>query len=108
WNILYSASKWNYLFNNASCVGAMPQEWSNSIVLGPAPAGADIFVGRISLDRTVSPSHSWANESLTPRVPMGQSIQITGSLLLEQVRGFCRSLSVYISGGNLIVDMQQS
>ncbi|MHA6690606.1 hypothetical protein [Devosia sp. A449] len=108
WNILYSASKWNYLFNNASCVGARPQEWTNSIVLGPVPAGADTFIGRVRLNRTVSPTHSWANEALVPRVTQNEFVQLTGSILLEQVRGFCRSLSVYISGGNLIVDMQQS
>ncbi len=108
WNILYSASKWNFLFNNASCVGAQPQEWSNQIILGPAPAGADTFIGRASLNRTVSPTHSWANEALVPRVTQNQFFQLSGSVLLEQVRGFCRALTVYISGGNLVVDMQQS
>ena len=110
YDVNYSAlaGGYNYAFTNISTVGARPQEWSNQIVLGAVPAGADIFWGRISLTRTVSPSHAWGNESLTPRVVQGQYMQITGSILLEQVRGLSRVLSVFISGGNLIADLQQS
>ncbi|QDZ10512.1 hypothetical protein [Devosia ginsengisoli] len=102
------AESYGYVFNNASCVLAKPQEWENQITLGAIPDGADIFWGKALLNRTVGPSHSWGVESLTPRIRMNDYIQITGSFLLEQVRGLSRALSVFISGDNLIVDLQQS
>jgi hypothetical protein len=101
-------SSYGYTFRNASCVGARPQEWDDQIVLGAVPDGADIFWGKISLTRTVSPTHSWGTESMTPRVVQGQYMQLTGSILLEQVRGLSRVLSVFIEDGNLIADLQQS
>ncbi|MEO9297558.1 hypothetical protein [Devosia alba] len=94
--------------DNSSSVLARPQEWTNQLVLGAVPAGADIFIGRISLNRTVAPTHSWSSEALVPRVPMNQAMQITGSILLEQVRGLGRVMSVFISDGNLVLDLQQS
>src|SRR5690606_38391456 len=90
------AAGYGYTFTNASCVGAQPQEWESQLVLGSAPDGADIFWGKVSLTRTVNPSHSWGDESLTPRVVQGQYMQITGSMLLEQARGLSRVLSVFI------------
>lgn len=99
---------YNVVVDNVSCVGARPQDWETQIVLGTVPAGADIFWGKITLSRIVGPSHPWGNESLATRVTQNQAMQITGSMLLEQVRGLSRVLSVFISGGNLVVDMQQS
>ena len=109
-DIDYSALAESYgcVFSNASVVLARPQEWENQLVLGAVPDGADIFWGKALLNRTVGPSHAWSVESLVPRVRMNDYIQITGSFLLEQVRALTRVLSVFISGGNLIVDLQQS
>lgn len=89
-------------------VGALPQEYSVDYVLGAVPAGADIFLGRIALSRTVGPTHDWAGRPLTPLVPLGVYMPINGSLMLEQGFGISRAMSVLISGGSLVLNVQQS
>lgn len=89
-------------------VGAVPQEYSFDYNLGAAPAGADIFLGRISLSRTVSPTHNWGSRPLTPLIPQGVYMPINGSLMVEQGFGIARAMSVYISGGSLILNVQHS
>lgn len=91
-----------------SFVGAAPQEWNNTIILGSVPNGADDFMGRISLTRTSSPSHSWWDSPMTVLPPQGVPIQLAGSILLEQQYGFARALTIQISGSNLIAFVQQS
>lgn len=91
-----------------SLVGALPQEWSNTVVLGAAPSGANIQMGRAAFTRSVSPSHSWWSYPLDVLVPTGVEMQIAGSFILEQAPGFCRAVSIYIDGGNLVAFLQQS
>lgn len=110
-------SQYGYDIINVAGVGARPQEWSNTITLGSVPSGAEVFIGRATLSRTVAPSHGWVNGTISPRVPMGVGIQITGSFTLEQELGFGRGLSIYIADGSaarpgtpgqLVAHIQQS
>lgn len=91
-----------------SLVGALPQEWSDTVVLGAVPSGANIHMGRAAFSRTTSPSHNWWSYPLSMLVPSGVEMQIAGSFLLEQAPGFCRAASIYISDDNLIAYLQQS
>lgn len=91
-----------------SLVGAQPQEWSNTITLGAAPSGANIHMGRAAFTRSASPSHSWWSYPIDVLVPTAVEMQIAGSFILEQAPGFCRAVSIYITGGNLVAFLQQS
>jgi len=109
YDVDYSAGVgYGYDVQNVSAVGALPQEWSNTLTLGAVPSGADIFIGRATLTRTVSPTHNWLYGPINPRIPAGVGIQITGTFTLEEELGFGRQMSIYISGGNLVVELQQS
>lgn len=112
---------WEWLSNNVpltstygwgatgqSLVGARPQEWSNTVVLGSVPSGANIHMGRASFYRTAAPSHTWIGYPLAVLVPELVDIQIAGSFILEQAPGFCRAVSIYLDGGNLVAFLQQS
>lgn len=77
-----------------SVVGALPQEWSNTVVLGAAPAGADLFVGRVAMTRTTSPSHTWRGAGITPLLPAGKFFQLTGTILVEAALGISRAMTV--------------
>lgn len=91
-----------------SVVGALPQEWSNTVVLGAAPAGADLFVGRISLTRTTHPSHTWRGADITPLLPSGKYFQLTGTVLVEAALGISRAVTIDVQGGNLVARLQHS
>lgn len=91
-----------------SLVGARPQEWNNTIVLGAVPAGANIHMGRAAFSRTAAPSHNWIGYPLGVLVPEAVEMQIAGTFLLEQAPGFARAASIYIDGGNLVAYLQQS
>jgi len=118
YDVDYSAGVgYGYDVQNVSAVGALPQEWSNTLTLGAVPSGADIFIGRATLTRTVSPTHNWLYGPINPRIPTGVAIQITGTFTLEEELGFGRQMSVYIADGsstrpgtpgNLSVHMNQS
>ncbi|RYE44615.1 MAG: hypothetical protein EOP21_07070, partial [Hyphomicrobiales bacterium] len=61
----------------AGCaVGALPQEWSGQVTLAAALSGADIFIGRVVLTRTASPSHTWLAQPLSPIIPTSVAIPI--------------------------------
>ncbi|MET3899662.1 hypothetical protein ABIB57_003624 [Devosia sp. UYZn731] len=89
-------------------VGARPQEWGNTIILGAAPAGADLFIGQATLVRTAAPSHTWLGTPIAPVIPQGVAIQLTGSMLVEMTVGITRGLTVDIVGGNLVALLQHS
>lgn len=74
-----------------------------------APADADIFVGKILLNRTTAPSHTWNADTIDPIQPMNSQIPfISGSLLMEAQIGMVRACSIYVSGGQLKLHRQQS
>lgn len=92
-----------------SMVGALPQEWSNTATIAAKVAGADLFVGRFSATRTVSPTHTWMTQTITPLIPTGQFVQINGgSAIVEAAAGICRSITFDVDASNLIVKQQQS
>ena len=110
WVSSYSsgAGEYGWGCTGIAAVGARPQEWSNTLVLGAAPAGADIFLGRAKLTRSVNPSHNWVNQPLVAPPFNDVWVPINGSMMLEEAWGFGRALSVYISGGNLVCFLQQT
>lgn len=85
-----------------------PQEYLASQTLIAAPAGADIFVGRVRLSRTTDPSHTWLGSTLTVLVKEDEWIPWTGSALLEAGLGMARAMHIRISGGDLILERQMS
>lgn len=92
-----------------SAIGALPQEWSNTVILGAAPAGADIFIGRATLTRTVAASHTWLGQTISPMIPTGVPIQINGgSMLVEAAIGITRSLTIDVESGNLVAKLEHS
>lgn len=85
-----------------------PQEWSDTTVLAAAPAGADIFVAMVRINRTVAPTHSWGGSAISPLVKAGEWLPFTGSVLVEAELGMARAFSLYLDGGNLVLHRQQS
>ncbi|MBE7734551.1 hypothetical protein [Devosia faecipullorum] len=45
-------NRYGYHVLGAAAVGARPQKWTNIIVLGDAPPGANMFIGQARLTRT--------------------------------------------------------
>jgi len=91
-------------------VGALPQKWTNQVTLAAAPSGADIFIGRVSLARTASPSHTWLAQPLSPVIPTGVAIPVNGgtSFLIEMGPGISRAFTIDIEGSNLVAKLDQS
>ncbi|WP_449395596.1 hypothetical protein [Devosia riboflavina] len=88
---------------------ARPQEYEVESTIVAAPPGADIFVGRLSLARTLAPTHSWNGVAIQPKQPMGVHIPfVSGSLLIEAEVGIARAFSIFVSGGNLRLNIEQS
>ncbi len=91
-----------------AAVGARGQEWSQTIDLGPAPPGANIFIGRARVIRTKAPSHSWVGEPLAAPAFNDIWVPVNGSMLMEQGLGICRAMSIFITGGRLVAYLQHS
>lgn len=88
---------------------ARPQEYETESTIVAAPAGADIFVGKVTLTRTGAPSHTWNSVAIQPKQPTGVAIPfISGSLLMEAEVGLARAFSIFVSGGNLRLNVEQS
>lgn len=88
---------------------ALPQEFQNQADIATAPVGADIFVGKLILTRTHAPSHTWNGVAIQPKQPQGLQIPfVSGSLLLEAEVGLTRACSIFVSGGLLKLNWQQS
>ena len=88
---------------------ALPQEYEAESTIAAAPAGADIFVGQLALARTVAPSHTWNGVTIQPKQPTGVSIPfVSGSLLMEAEVGLARAFSIFVAGGNLRLNVEQS
>ena len=92
-----SAYGWHSL--GMAGVAAAKQKWTNIIVLGDAPPGANLFLGRARLTRTVSPNTTWMGQTVTPPDFAGRWIPVAGSMLLEQAVGFARAISIYVANG---------
>lgn len=73
-----------------------------------APAGADIFVGWVRLNRTTAPTHPWWGVTLNPLLPTNSWIPWNGSGWIEGSMGLTRLLHLVIEGGKLRLVMQQS
>ncbi len=115
WSAQYAVGNWFTTEQGYSLVTATPQEWSQVTVLADAPPDTDIFPALVRVNRTVSPSHNWLNESIAVLVPQNVWIPLTGSLLLEAATCFARALSIYIETnpldtnyGKLVLHQQQS
>lgn len=92
-----------------SVVGALPQEWANTVVLGAAPAGADLFIGRVSMTRTIAPSHTWLTQNISPVIPQGVFMPTDGgSIIVEAAAGIARAMTIDVQGGNLVARLQHS
>lgn len=88
---------------------ARPQEYEVESTIIAAPPGADIFVGKVVLTRTAAPSHTWNGVAIQPKQAMGVSIPfISGSLLMEAEVGIARACSIFVCGGNLRLNVEQS
>lgn len=97
--------------NREACsarITATPQEWSQMTILMAVPTGADIFVGRMKLVRSVAPSHAWGGRALDMLPKSNEWLPFSGSVLLEAEFDFARALSVFIESGNLVLHQQQS
>jgi|GEM_PF-2453170 len=73
-----------------------------------APAGADIFIGWVRLNRTTNPTHQWWGVTLNPLPPVNSWIPWNGSGWLEGSMGLTRLLHLVIEGGKLRLVLQQS
>lgn len=96
WISTYDPFDEDYSHSNSCAVGftRLPQEWSQTQVLGTAPVGATFVVVRARLQRTIAPSHTWNTQSLIARPPDNEEVPFAGSLLLESVTGISRLLHV--------------
>lgn len=103
-----SPTRYNAIRSAQSWVGARPQEWTDTVILGSAPAGADLFIGQAKLVRTNAPSHTWVGQTISPVIPQNVAIQLTGSMLIEMAPGLCRSMTVDIVGGDLVAILEHS
>ncbi|WP_297105120.1 hypothetical protein [uncultured Devosia sp.] len=92
----------------ATAISVPAQEWSSETDLADAPTGADIFVGRVRINRTVAPSHTWGSNAIELVQPSNVWIPFSGSLLMEAEVGMARAFSLYLSGGKLKLHRQQS
>jgi len=90
-----------------SAISVIPQEWTQTTILGAAPPGADFFALKTKISRTTAPS-LWGGSTIEVRLKENQWIPFTGSALLETEVGMARSVSIFISSGNLILEQRQS
>lgn len=101
-----------------SCVvfiTALPQEWSDKIVVADAPAGADFFIGHIRLNRTSAPASTWLGKTIGVLPIQDEWIPWSGSCLVEAAENMARAIHLYIDDDpgsptyrKLILEAQQS
>jgi hypothetical protein len=93
----------------SSSVAIPKQDFEQVTNIVAAPTGADVFVGRVRLNRTSSPSHTWGGSTIQPLQKMNEWIPfVSGSLLMEAELGMARAMSMYVSGGQLVLNREQS
>ena|SRR6218665_1076527 len=86
----------------------LAEETGTTQNLMTVPTGADFFAAQIRLTRTTTPTHPWFDTTLVPRQKTGSWIPWNGSGLIESSLGLVRLLHLYIDGGQLKLDTQQS
>lgn len=87
---------------------AVPEEVEVAQDLIDAPDGADCFWGRVTLTRTVAPTHTWCGSTIIPLIKEGKSIPWNGSGKIEAGFGLTRLMHLVIEGGKLKLIAQQS
>lgn len=92
----------------SSAISVPKQDWSSETDLADIPAGADIVVGLVRINRTTAPSHSWIGNTIEMVQPSNVWIPFSGSLLMEAEVGMARAFSLYQSAGKLKLHRQQS
>jgi hypothetical protein len=82
---------------------------STETILAAAPPGTTDFIAKVTLTRTKAPANTWNGTTIQVRPEEGVEITYAGgSILLEQVLGMSRSMSLYIENNNLVLHQQQS
>lgn len=98
----------SYQGTSQNFITAIPQELKTTIVLGLVPKGVNHFQGRIKIARTKAPS-TWMGQVPPVRPKENQWLLFNGgSLMMERRRNMTRLLHIFISGTNLVAQVQQS
>ena len=107
---LSSPEKYQHGESCASFITAVPQEYSNVATLMAAPAGVDFFMGWAKISRTTAPANTWQGRTLAVLPVENQWMPISGAMsaLMEAELGMARAMHIYISGGNLVMEAEQS
>lgn len=92
-----------------------PYEQTVEQTLATAPLGADIFVGQLRFNRTISPTHTWYNSALDVKQKQNEWIPWNGSAIVEASVGLVRGVHLFIKpnanpalAGTLVLQNQQS
>ena len=109
---LYSAGGGPLQEGETCCcmITALPQEYSSDTTLMAVPSGADFFIGRVKISRTTAPATTWMGRTLGVLPVQSQWMSIPGSFsaLVESEINLSRGMHIFISGGNLILRVEQS
>jgi len=107
---LSSPSKYQHGESCAVMITAVPQEYSNVATLMAAPSGVDFFMGWAKISRTTAPANTWQGRTLAVLPVENQWMPISGAMsaLMEAEVGMARAMHIYISGGNLVMEAEQS
>jgi len=107
---LSSPSKYQHGESCAVMITAVPQEYSNVSTLMAAPSGVDFFMGWAKISRTTAPANTWQGRTLAVLPVENQWMPISGAMsaLMEAELGMARAMHIYISGGNLVMEAEQS
>lgn len=100
WRCTYQSGRFTTTSTGLAAPAAIPQEWSDIVVIADAPAGANRFYGRLQLFRTAAPSHSWVGKTIFAPAFAGLFVPVGGSLELERANAFGRVLSIYVADGS--------
>ena len=85
------------------------QDTSSTTTLVAAPSSlVNLFMPKIRIARTTAPSHTWLGNTIAVKPPSNVWIPYTGSVLLEEQPGMARAFTLRITGGNLVMEQQQS
>lgn len=112
-----SPDKWQHGESCTVFITALPQEYSAKTELASVPAGADFFIGKISLARTSAPANTWMGRTIAVLPKQSNWLPIPGafSALMEADVGMSRAMHIYIDDDplsahyrKLVLEVQQS